>query len=151
MADVVDDDTAQAVLALWKTDTVHLPALFDSPPTWGRLKPPRRMPYAQLAVELVRRQIAGAAVPGGAVPYYDTRKVTLTCRGLESAMRSAAGWLRDLFGSLTVLAYPAGSRATFHKWWPTGDVKLAQDPATKSGLDVWTATLEAEVTSIRTN
>lgn len=112
------------------------------PPQAGRLKSPQKMPYAQVACEYLRRESAGTS---GA--WHDIRKVTIQIRGLKADVIAAAGAVRAVFNEQTQLVYPSG--ALFERWWPQEDVKLRQDEATKDGLDIWLAELEAEVWSIR--
>lgn len=142
----VDDDTLQAVLALWATDNVNLPGLFKHPPRTGRLKHPEPIPYVHVASEFVRSERAFKTLK-------DVRKVTITIRGVKADVTKGLGFVQALFNDQVgfpgnpVLVYPSGAR--FIKWWPTNRGTLKQDETTKEALDVWMGVIEAEVTSVR--
>lgn len=140
--DVVDDDTLQAVQAIWKGATGTLPQLVTQGPKWGRLKSPETLPYAQVNSELARRELSGTA--GG---WMDHRKVTLKVWGQKADVVTVQGILVALFHRRTRLVYPSGAR--FIRWWPDSGATLTQDPATKDGRDVWISTMVADVWSVR--
>jgi hypothetical protein len=155
MPDVVDDDTVQAVLALWATDREHLPTVFAEPPRWGRLrslgqvpKASRTLPYAQVNCELLRRECAGTA---GA--WHDHRLVTLTLWGLKDQATEGLAFVKAVFNQRCVLVYPSTDAATgiprFIRWWPDKGDALKLDKDVKDAEDVWMATLSADVWSIR--
>ncbi len=156
MSDVVDDDTEQAVCALWATSG-PLVTLLGNPVT-GRLKstPDRPLvpPYASLAC---------AATPGaqrytGGVRI-DRRKVTITLYGVRAdvvtGLALALGLLNDQLGrpatakapAVVGLGYPSGAR--FVRWLPLDDGEITQDPDTARGMDLWRGTVTAEVRSVR--
>ena len=149
MADVVDDDTLQAVLLKWQTDNTNLPTLVTALPETGRLKSPQTGPvYAEMNCEFARREPAGTGWKGQPVPWYDDRKVTLALRGLRADVVKAVGFASTLFNTITTLQYPSG--AVFIRWWPIKGNTLVQDPKVKSGKDIWIGAIEAEVRSVRT-
>lgn len=143
MADAIDDDTMQAVQAQWATDQTTLPELFPAKPGAFRLKPGQTLPYAQLLCEFTRDEYTNTKNRSR----FDTRKVTLKCWGQKADMVTALHVLLKLFNRNTVLTYPSGAR--FYRLTPSGPGKLEEDPATKAGFDVFTATVEMEVISIR--
>lgn len=142
--EVIDEDTLEAVRLLWEDDAVQLPALFTQGPMTGRLKTPQAMPYAQIACEPDHRDLAGTL---GA--WHDWRKVTITIYGVKADVVAAGRAVLAVFNNRTVLTYPSGAR--FIRWLPEGELKLVQDPDTKSGLDVWQGIISARVWSVRTH
>lgn len=141
MADVIDNDTLEAVREAWLANA-GLPALFNEPPQAGILRSPQSLPYAHLQSTLSRRHLIGT---GGS--FDDYRRVTITVRGLKHQVVAALGQVNSHFNLSTVLAYPSGAR--FLRWWPDGDSRLEQDREAKDGRDIWTGTVEAEVWSVR--
>lgn len=125
-ADVVDDDTLKAVLALWRTagdvdpveaiddDTeaaaialwesaVQLSSLFASPPRTGRLKstaPGQDVqtsgPYVVLDSKLLKRDLIGADKDGLAY-WNDYREVTMTVYGLRADVVKGIGLILAVF------------------------------------------------------
>lgn len=153
MADAVDDDTLQAVLALWAQDTETLPALFARPPQAGPLKStadaPQTLPYASVTSE---------AVPGKTVRYIngtrkEARKVTIAAWGTREQAVAALAAILSVFHSRLgapgqrTLEFPGG--AYFIKWWPTNDGTLTREETQREGQDVWKAAVEAEVYTTR--
>ncbi len=145
--DVVDDDTLQAVIALWRAaGGQSLPALVTQKPKWGRGKSPDPIPYAHVEVEFVGRLPAGAAA-GQPVPWYDDRKVTLRVWALKDDAVTVQGLLVGIFNLQTTLVFP--SKAGFMRLWPDGGATLSQDKDTKDGRDVWVCQLVFTVRSVR--
>lgn len=146
MQDVIDDDTAAAIRTLWQSDLAKLPALVKTAPQYGRLKAPQAMPYVQLSCES-----ANSSKPDmvnnvtGAIS--DRRKATIKIWAIKADAVQAIKYAGNLFNRDTVLVYPSGAR--FMRWWPTTMGKLEQDDTVKSAQDVWIASIEAEVWSIR--
>lgn len=158
MSDVIDDDTEQAILALWR-QTPALVALCPQPAT-GRLKSTTPGADVQAAGVTVQvdcqfdsRQLAFAD-PKGSAPWNDNRKATITIRGVRADVTKAAAAVLDVFGrklgapGQPALTYPSGAR--FIRWWPTNQAAIEEDKDTKAGKDVWKATIEAKVWSVRT-
>jgi hypothetical protein len=149
----VDEDTLEAVAALWQT-TPALTALFAKPPTFGRAKTPASQSgavYAVIACEVDRRELIGTQGP-----WFDWRKVTITVYGdVKADVTNAAGCVLNVFNrdlglaGFPTLTYPSGA-ARFMSWMPDGEVKLEEDKDTAKGKDVWKATLGARVWSVRT-
>lgn len=121
---------------------MSLPALFGDLPQSGRLHGPQPSPYAQIESELLRRESVGT---DGF--WHDTRRITITIRGLKAEVLEALRNVLAVFNRDTVLTYPSGAR--FVRWWPVGGPKLTQETTTKDGQDVWAGSVEAEVWSIR--
>lgn len=170
-ADVVDDDTLKAVLALWRTagdvdpveaiddDTeaaaialwekaVQLSELFRSPPRTGRLKstaPGQDVatsgPYAVIDCKLEGRQQAG----GGS--WIDRRRVTITIYGIRADVVQGTALVRAVFNNKTQLTYPSGAK--FMALTPDGDAHLEEDKDSKAGKDVWRSTLSFITWSVR--
>jgi hypothetical protein len=143
---VIDDDTLRAVRALWEADDVQLPQLFTDLPKSGRLKGGTPMPYAVIACELEGRELAGVK-HGAPRVWLDRRKVKITVYGKKPDALQGAQLVLAVFNLNTQLVYPSGER--FIKWWPSNQVHLEQDSTVKAGDDVWKATVEAVVTSVR--
>lgn len=139
---VIDDDTLQAVQALWRSDNATLPALIDRAPQAGRLKPGQSECYAAVACEYLSRESAGT---GGY--WHDHRKVTITIRGVKAKVVQGLAAVGEIFHRDATLTYPSGER--FVRWWPLPGGKLAQDPDTKAAQDIWMGVVEADVWSIR--
>lgn len=152
MAVSIDDDTLQAVRALWLRSE-GLPALFDRPPETGRLKAredmTRSLPYAHLACKSARSEAHTRTV-------LDTRTVTITVVGTKAQATAAMEAIQAVFtrrlgapGQET-LAYPSGARLVQGGWRPSPDGgRLEQDETVRRGEDVWRGIIEAEVTSAR--
>jgi hypothetical protein len=137
----VDHDTMSAVRLLWQTDAAALPLIVDRPIQSGRLKSGQASTYAVVTSEIDHRDSAGT---GGA--WHDYRKVTIKVYGVKADVVKAVSAVQKLFNLRTVLTYPSG--ASFRRWWPQG-TRLAEDPATRAGQDVWTCTIEALAWSMR--
>ena len=145
----IDDDTLRAVKKAYLADPVLpvlLSQLFIEPIRAGRLKstPDKllKLPYAQATSELKGREATGTAGT-----WHDHRKVTIKVWGLKDDTVQAIAILTGIFNLQTVLTYPSGAK--FIRWWPDGDAKLYQDPATKDGSDIWIGEISADVWSVR--
>ncbi len=141
MADAIDDDTLAAIRSQWN-DAPTLAGLLTDPPQAGRLVSPQTGAYCQIASVLKSRQLTGTAGF-----YHDRRTVTISVRGRKADVVAAQQALGDVFNRNTVLVYPSGARPFWYMPLP-GD-SLKEDPARKSGEDVWLGELVADVWSIR--
>lgn len=159
-ADVVDNDTEQAALALWKSDGQNLPTLFQQPPTTGRVKqnlpatiggaPPAKVsPYATIASVKLKDPVRHT---GGA--HSDFRKLTLTIYGIRADVVKGLGFALMLFNQYCKLSYPSTDSSTklprfiwFHPTEPSG--RIEEDPETAQGQDWWRGIIEGEVHSTR--
>lgn len=157
----VDDDTIQAVVSLWLTAKVtdttgmacQLPQLFTKPPTFGRAKSPATPNvYAVVSIALERRELVGVLGP-----WFDWRRVKFESYGdIKADVVNAAGAILAVFNrnlgrtdmaGFATLTFPSGAR--FMSWQPVGEIHLEEDKDTARGKDVWKATLEALVWSVR--
>ena len=100
--DLADDDTLAAVIALWRAD-MQLPQLFRQPPQTGRLPSTdpgadvmARGPYAVLDCQLDSRKLAFAD-PKAAAYWNDYRLVTVTIYGTRADVVQAAGAVLAVF------------------------------------------------------
>lgn len=155
MAEFVDEDTLEAVVALWSSDPQKvLGGLFAEPIQSGELKPGRAMPYAH--VQCQQGTKPNERMTGGV--RQDYRKVTITVwadkagaiKGGQAVLATFNLKLQPTEAGQPTLTYPSGAR--FIRWWPLNDGKLEERRAQKKGgLDMWTATLEGEIWSVRTD
>lgn len=157
-ADVIDDDTLAATVALWQA-TPALMQVFASPPRTGRQKstqPGQDIEasglYAVLDSKLLRRELTGSD-KAGAAPWFDYRSVTITIYGVRADVVQGVSLVLAAFdrqlgvpGKAT-LSYPSGAR--FMRWWPIGNAVIEEDKDSKAGKDVWKGVIQAEVWSIR--
>lgn len=153
--DVVDEDTLEAVRALWLKDPTGLPSVFKQPVQTGRLKTPQPMPYCAAACEQGPRANERLITPNQVPHRFDYRKVAFTVRGLKpdvvKGMAAVQGWFGAFLGlpDKQLLEFP--SKSKFIRMMPLGDGKLDQDPDTKEGDDIWRGTIEYEVWTVRTD
>ncbi len=151
-----DEDLAQAVITLWKSDA-GLSALFAQPPIYGDVRkdqPDRKAtlqyPYARLQVEKDRDN---QHMTGGV--YHDFRRVTLTAAGPKAVAVQAKLAILKVF-NLNLGTIPGGpsltlpSGAAFRQWWPLNDGEITKDPHVKDGQDIWVAKITGRVWSVRT-
>lgn len=160
MADVIDDDTEQAILKLWQRDAANLSSVVKQPPQTGRLKSPTAKPlpspYAQIESKFESHELFAGPAGGGRK---DRRRVTITIRGLRADVVKAAALVFAIFNknlglgdpkvnpAAFTLEYPSGAR--FISWWPITPGEITEDKDTKAGQDVWVATIIGRVTSVR--
>ena len=151
MADAVDDDTLAAVLARWLADPA-LSVLFASPPEVGALKSPSGLPlplpYARLACEFWSRDSAGTAGV-----FHDYRRVVVEAWAARADSVRVLAALMTAFNRDTVLSLPSTDPGTglprFVRWWPVNHGSLDEEEDPARGRDVWRATVEGRVWSVR--
>lgn len=158
MADAVDNDVYEAAVALWHSDQSGLPALFAEAPGAGRPKSPRErplsLPYGTMTV-----------IPQpGKTEFYtgtirkDVRLLKIEAWGSKAqavaALKAMLAVFNNQLGSgaagQRTMVFPSGAR--FIKFWPTnsGELKQEEGPAAeRQGVDLWKATVEGEVYSVR--
>ena len=143
---VADDDVAQAILTRFAADG-QLPVLIPGGLRRGRevAAVTANTPYAVLEVGDGERK---AEYSTGGV-YLDYRMVTITIYGLEAAVRAALAQIQKAYDPA-----PSGGNgltipnATHRVTWPLSR-HVEQDPATKSGEDIWRGIARYEVISNR--
>jgi hypothetical protein len=154
MVDAVDEDTLAALQALWLTSP-SLPALLDRAPASGAAKStrdqPLKLPYGLLTCE-----------PSPKTVRYiksirkDVRRCVLSIWGTHAQAKDALSAVLAIFHArlgapnYPVITYPSGAK--FVKLWPLNDGHLAKEEGAsgaRAGEDVWRATIEIEVTSVR--
>lgn len=141
MADVIDDDTIQAVRLAWQQDSVTLPILLTELPQTGRLKSPQGPTYAVISCKQGRqRENRTTGI------FFDFRNVTITVYGTRANVVQAVAAMGVIFNRNTKLAFPSG--ANFRDWLPL-NASVEQDKDTKAGQDVWQGIVTAEVWSVR--
>lgn len=141
MADAVDEDTLEAVAALWRA-TPALTALAAAPAA-GRIRGPLTPPYAQAESRFEKNELSGT---GGA--WHDFRRVTLTVRGAKADVVALTKAMGAVFNLQTTLTFPSGAR--FMRWKAAnGGGSLGQEQDQAGGSDVWAARIEAEVWTVR--
>lgn len=155
MADVVDDDTIAMVQQLWLSSPT-LTEILDRAPAADTAKSPRGQP-----LQLPYGTIACEHSPGRSQRYVngtrkDVRRVVISVWGTHEQANAALQAMEATFHArlsapgYTLVGYPSGAK--FIKWWPVNNGRLVKETgssAAKGGEDVWRATIEAEVTSVR--
>lgn len=160
MADAVDDDTLQGVLAAWKADRT-LSALFPLPPATGRIKSTQPGQDVQASGPTAVIDCAQGPRPnerfaqGGAVLVRnDYRKVTITLRGTRAdvvaGVKGVLATFNRALGTSSGAPFSLPSGARFIRWWPLNDGEIKEDDSTKAGRDVWQGIVLGEVWTIRT-
>lgn len=163
LAEVIDDDTEKAIVALWLQQPTWT-AVFPNPPRTGRQKSvnpgqdienPGSGPYVVLDSKLLRRELIGGDSQGLSA-WEDHRDVTMTVYGTRAQVVTGLGLILGIFNrglwpsnvpGKPTLIYPSGAR--FIRWWPVGNAVIEEDKDSKAGKDIWKGTIRADVWSVR--
>lgn len=140
MAVDIDNDTLAAVKA--KYDGTPALVTLTGPLRAGRLKSGQPDLYAHQSCEIASRELFGT---DGV--WSDHRKVTITIVGTKTRASAALAAVLGVFNLNTTLVFPSG--ATFLRLWPTDGGKLVEDEDTRRGEDIWNASTEFDVWSVR--
>lgn len=138
----IDDDTLQAVVALWRGTPNLQGAIGDL--RAGDL--PSGLPALYAAVECVKGR-ENERMTGGI--FHDYRDVTITLYGRKADVSPAVANVLTVFNRLTTLTLPSGAR--FIRWWPLNDGELVKDGGRRKGEEMWRGVVRGEVWSVRTD
>lgn len=142
MAEAISDDTAQAVISLWKSDRV-LSGLTARPPQWDRLEA-QGMPNVEMMIKRERREVAASGTPP---VWFDFRRVELMVRGLKADVKTIVAETRRVFLHGTQLVYPSGAQCM--AVIPDNDADMEKDENNKDGAEVWKGTISFLCESVR--
>jgi hypothetical protein len=152
MASAIDDETAQAVIALWKA-TPALVALAKLPPQLDRLTTGQTMPYVQIEVKKEKDPERCSSQH-----FYDYREVTLTVYGTRPQIVPCIPAIVAVFNrQLATGPNPANPTATLifpgstylYRWWELGHGDIVEDEKRKGGENIYKAVVRGECATVR--